>query len=111
MTDVKDLIARLRELDDPDATMDAASARFYFRQAASALQSLVDRNEKLEEALRSVLAAEIIYNGNYIEALEPSGMYPELVAKIRTALERTGSPSQAQAAIEQNKNKNKAEGK
>lgn len=45
-----DLITRLRELNDPDATLDVASARFYLRQAA-------DEIEKLRSALKSSEAA------------------------------------------------------
>jgi len=44
--------------------------------------------EQMKEALRAVLSEEMIYTGAITETLPASGMYLDLVAKIKAALTR-----------------------
>ena len=60
------------------------------KKAADLIGKLERENAMLAEALRAVLAEEMIYTGAITETLRASEMYPELLAKIDAALAGSG---------------------
>lgn len=84
MTEIKELIARLRKLADEGH--EVPGARDAIVEAASALEALISRSEVMEEALAEMLAA--------FEAAETRGV-PEselqpILRRARSALSQAG---------------------